>query len=361
MTQTFDPLMLSVIVRMHEGASLCMLDEALFSLSTAHRGLPNDARLALEVVVVAQSTFDPSAIASVRALLAKHSSSLTGHCSMIVLPNPRKLDLRSMALNAGVSNSHGRYIAFLDYDDVIYPEGYARLVGQLMLSGRVLAAGGVIRAEIEPAEDGFVIRQKSPWLHLGSKQVDLLQSNFLPLHSFVIDRTRVRLPGAWFDDSLIRLEDYDFLLRLGATGAFDLSHMGTPVCEYRLRARVLSPNTTLLSGAFAHSNVNPLSNRSRDNLHAWKRARAHLSKLKLKLRRDITQCAELSADAPSGVWVGSPFSPARWIRAAAVASDQSGGLVAMALRIGSMLRSQGPKAVWQRAIGIARRVDGDPQ
>ncbi len=349
----------SVIVRIHEGASLSLLDEALFSIANAHRQLKDGSLIDVEPVLVVQMPSmtvapDAQSLRPYRQLLNKHLRPNHHPPPMAVVPNPDGRDLRSLALNCGLQQATGRYVAFLDYDDVVYPACYVTLVGELIEGSDVLAAGGVIRARVEATENGPYVRQKQPWLQLGTSQGDLLQNNFLPLHSFVIDKTRVKLTEAWFDIGLTRLEDYDFLLRLAARGTFNFNRLAVPVCEYRLISRHSA--APVLSGDFAPTNVNPLSNRDVGNLAAWHKAKLHIELVKQIVTNDILANARLVAQSPSQKPVRQPLTPTRWLKAMTIAVEQSGGAWSMVRRVASLTKSMGIRGVLRRAMTIVRRV-----
>jgi hypothetical protein len=124
-------------------------------------------------------------------------------------------DARSALLNLGIQNAHGKYLAFLDYDDVIYPEGYRLLINELQDSGCSIAFGGVTAKLAEVCYDALLVHRKfSPWT--GSNLVDLFRQNHCPIHSFVIDRSQVTNSDIVFSEHLTHGEDYDLLLRLCA-------------------------------------------------------------------------------------------------------------------------------------------------
>ncbi len=354
---------LSIVVRAHEGASLALLDEALFSIAMSDRQLADGATLLLERVLVTQvADVDAGelygALPSMRALLAAHAHPQDPSAKLVVLPNPDGRDLRSQALNLGLEAATGHYIAFLDYDDLIYPSAYTLLVNQLRRTGAVLAAGGAVRAQVQSRDSGLYVQRKLPWLHLGTRQSDLLQNNFLPLHSFVINRAECRLPQPWFDERLSRLEDYDFLLRLASTAPFDLSQLDRYVCEYRLVARHQQVDDGTASG-FSPTNVNPLSNRDSANLAAWAQAKRHIAALKPTLAAELRAQAAHQVPWPAADQAntqGPQESVLAFVRAARIAVDQSGGFWAFLRRLIQLAQDIGIGGVARRAKQIVRRL-----
>jgi hypothetical protein len=353
---------LSVVIRAHEGASLTLLDEALFSLAMTHRVLPDASVIRIERVLVTQVSQVFAApehpnIARMRELLDAHAQPNDPPAKVEILLNPDQLDMRSKALNVGQKASTGQYIAFLDYDDVVYPAAYTCLMWRLLRSSAALAAGGTVRAQVESTSQGLYATRKQPWLHFGTEQGDLLDNNFLPLHSFMVDRSRSPLPLDWFNESLSRLEDYDFLLRLAAVSTFDLSQLDVFVCEYRLVAR--HANATESSTAdFAPTNVNPLSNRSDANLAAWAKAKRHIAAQKQRLAFAIKSQAEIARLAAP--MVPSSARPAASLlgltRATRIAIEQSGGFSAFLRRLIQLTRDLGVLGLFRRVRLMIRRV-----
>jgi len=129
----------------------------------------------------------------------------------------------------------GRYIAFLDDDDVVYPHGYRMLIQQLGESGSAIAVGGCQTIQMK-CQDGreIIVSAESPFV-VGHTRYDLFRGNFIPINSYVLDRERIAPSDLYFDEALSIHEDYEFLLRLSATYEFDFTKIGTSVCEYRIR------------------------------------------------------------------------------------------------------------------------------
>lgn len=218
---------LSVVVRFHNEERLPFLDEAVFSLAIQDW---ND----IEVIIVLQNGTDRLRQA-VEELI--HQQPWPGHpqYKIVTLPIPKGVDGRSTLLNQGIKLSTGRFLAFLDDDDYVYHHGYETLIGQLLKSESAIAVGGCRRALMRPEDNHWFIQTKDYFFAWGRTRLDLFRENFIPIHSYVIDRSRLGNFKLHFDEALPPLEDYDFLLRLCAEHEPDFSQFETPVCEYRIR------------------------------------------------------------------------------------------------------------------------------
>jgi hypothetical protein len=311
-------------MRLHDPGRLPFLDEALFSLAV-QRMRP------VQVVVAIQG--NAVAAEDVQRRLAFQpfaGEDMQAH-KVVEVANPERRDIRARLLNRGIDAAQHRYLAFLDDDDVVYQSGYERLVARLRGGDAALAAGGTVRADFVMRDKRWIAKRRFDWVHSGTTQRDLIDRNFLPLHSFVIDRSRVDPADLQFDESLTRLEDYDFLLRLAASYRFDLACLGVPVCEYRLRR-----------GA---DHVNPLATGLARTDAEWLEARRRIDSVKHRL-------APVFARMP-----GPPTdkAPRDWRRAMRRALLHTGGWLPLALRVARDLRQHGVRRFFNEARRFARR------
>lgn len=145
---------------------------------------------------------------------------------------------RPAALNTGLENSRGRLIAFLDDDDVYYPDHLMVLVRHLAGSGYKVAYASTISRiynEREGAEGGgggggleFVKDG-----HLFDAEFDrnrLLFENFIPIMCVMLDRGVVEKIGR-FDEKMEIYEDWDYWIR--ASRLYDFLHIRETTAEYR--------------------------------------------------------------------------------------------------------------------------------
>lgn len=218
---------LSVIIRFHQKERLGFLEEAIFSLAIQDW---HD----LEVMVVIQNGTDELRH-TVVDIINRQPWPRQPVYKILLVPIAQGVDGRSTLMNQGIANARGRYLAFLDDDDFVYQHGYATLIEQLVAGGRVIAVGGCRRANIQREGDHWFVKSKDDFFSWGRSRLDLFRENFVPIHSYVIDRSRLDSFELYFDDACPPLEDYDFLLRLFDTVEPDFSQLDVPVCEYRIR------------------------------------------------------------------------------------------------------------------------------
>ncbi|WP_161786851.1 glycosyltransferase family 2 protein [Cupriavidus sp. SK-4] len=163
----------------------------------------------LEVVLVYQGT-DEGYLEYLRGL-----GTLVPSIEYRVAHNPTNEDQRARNLNLGIAVAKGRYVGFLDDDDALEPDHLERLVTVLQDTGRTWAyAQTVLKKENEQFE---VIQETTPFVRKSFSLKALWTENFIPIHSFLIDRTRLHdeLREEPFNEALTRSEDWDFLIRLG--------------------------------------------------------------------------------------------------------------------------------------------------
>lgn len=218
---------LSVIIRFHQEERLPFLEEAIFSLTIQDW---DD----IEVIIVLQNGTEELRRAVID-IIARQPWPAAPQYKVLIVPVAQDVDGRSTLLNEGIARASGRYLAFLDDDDFVYHHAYATLIGQLMRGGRAVAIGGCRRANIRFERGHWYVQSKDNFFAWGRSRFDLFAENFVPIHSYVIDRSRLGSFDLYFDDAYPPLEDYDFLLRLFASFDPDLSQIDVPVCEYRIR------------------------------------------------------------------------------------------------------------------------------
>lgn len=123
-------------------------------------------------------------------------------------------DRRAENLNIGWEAAHGRYLGFLDDDDTLEPEHFALLLAAMQQSN---AAWSYAQSRLRKEDDELaLVAQSQPFQRHRFSVVDLWIQNFIPIHSFLVDRASLipELCLRPFCEELDRSEDWDFLIRL---------------------------------------------------------------------------------------------------------------------------------------------------
>jgi glycosyltransferase involved in cell wall biosynthesis len=217
-------LTVSIIVRT-TASRIDLLDQSLFSIYGSDYS-------DIEVIIVAQ-TENNEAYQEVQALGVSY---ITLGMRVKVIRNPTQRDERARNLNFGIAASTGRYIGFLDDDDVLYPEHISTLVNILKSSESAAWAYADAVAVIcinDALGNLYYKSQKLLFKKQAYSLVELWIENFIPIHTYIIDRYRLDNCLLQFDESFTLLEDYAFLLKLSAM--YNPIYCSRVTCEYRFR------------------------------------------------------------------------------------------------------------------------------
>jgi hypothetical protein len=222
-----DVELLDVLVRFHDPQKIVELRRAIFSL-------------------VCQDYSPISIMLVTQRFSEEQVQHLADHLAPMLAINPQvgfkilnysaasPWDARSALLNLGIRESTGRYLAFLDYDDSIFPKAYCDLIAELGETKCAVAFGSIAMKDADVFADA-VLAERRRATFIGSNLIDLFDDNFCPLHSFVVDRTKADAKDLWFDESLCMLEDYDFLLRFCAKYPASFRLIGRFVGDYYIK------------------------------------------------------------------------------------------------------------------------------
>lgn len=138
---------------------------------------------------------------------------------------------RSEAANAGVRAATSRFIAFLDDDDLFYPEHLATLARAARQSGHVAFYSDAVSAFLRPGVSGAYETHSRLRIYASGFDRDLLLvDNYIPLPTLLIGRESF-LDAGGFDPAFDLFEDWDFLIRLSRRG--DFLHVPRITCEVR--------------------------------------------------------------------------------------------------------------------------------
>lgn len=216
---------MDTIVRYHDVTRLMELERCIFSLvGQSYRPLN---------IILTTQRFSESDIENTRAALVgmidgEEDVTLT----ILNWDQAEPADARSELLNLGIKGAKGRYLAFLDYDDVLYPEAYDLLVSRLKDSRAAIAFASVRIMQLDVYDRYLYTTEEIIPGYRGTGLIDLFRNNFCPLHSYAIDREQMSDETLLFETTMTMQEDYDWLLRLCARYGSDFTLVNTRIGDY---------------------------------------------------------------------------------------------------------------------------------
>jgi glycosyltransferase involved in cell wall biosynthesis len=165
-------------------------------------------------------------------------------------------DNRGALLNRAVKRVQGRYLAFLDYDDIVYPNHAAELISDLEADSSGTNAASFCGCTVvyyDELEDGELYITRRYPQHPSPSVMACLTANCFPIHSYIIDRHRLHsMPR--FNENTALLEDYYFLLMLFERHRVSTHLAQISLCEYWLNNND-SNTVPVTTGSDAANNV----------------------------------------------------------------------------------------------------------
>jgi glycosyltransferase involved in cell wall biosynthesis len=140
---------------------------------------------------------------------------------------------RSAARNSGLALARGKYISYLDDDDIFYPRHLEGLLEVIQATAKKVAYSDANCAQqiLEDGQYKITARQRHP---SGNYQRDrLLGCNFIPILCLIHEKACLEAAGP-FDPALSTHEDWDLWIRLSRH--FDFVHLKEVTCEFRQRS-----------------------------------------------------------------------------------------------------------------------------
>jgi len=147
------------------------------------------------------------------------------------------------ARNNGVVNSQGKYIAFLDDDDLWHHTMLEKSVHTLIKAGEDIGVAYVAYNYFRDSDkDRFPAKQIKRFS--GNIFEVLLQKSFIPINTVLIKKECIEKVGG-FDETLIGYEDWDLFLRISFAG-YNFTFINEPLAYIRVHDTHRSSNLLMM-------------------------------------------------------------------------------------------------------------------
>ena len=136
------------------------------------------------------------------------------------------------ARNNGIKAAKGGYIAYLDDDDVYYPDHISELINLLENHRYSVVYSDAVKV-LQYKSDGEYRTKESENMHSSDFDAEkLLVSNYIPVICVSHSKDCVENIG-YFNENLFTHEDWDFFIRLSSM--YQFGHLCKITCEYRFK------------------------------------------------------------------------------------------------------------------------------
>ncbi len=195
----------TTIIRFHKSGEFGLLRNALSCLAAMHN--------CICVPLIAAQDLSPEQLKKLRTLL-DDLPWWPGHPPRIdEYKSPHgNGDLRSMMLTVSLKKAGTRYVTFLDYDDLVMSHGYDWLVNRLDFTGKAVTFGRVYSTTYDHL-DSILIKRSRIYEYGGSYE-EFVENNHAPIHSFMVDVSKVDLDNLHYFEGQRYMEDYYLTLQI---------------------------------------------------------------------------------------------------------------------------------------------------
>ena len=229
----------TTILRIHRGGRIDELARALYSLAA-------QAGCCVRPIIAAQDLTKEQ-----RSQLCRVIADIpwAEDCAPVVrhyAADTANSDLRALMLNDTLRSLDGGYVTFLDYDDVVFHDAYAWMIGRLRRTRKNAAFGLVYSTEFDGIDNR--IGARSVVYGFGADYRSFVSENHAPIHSYMLDLGKIDLNEITWESGMKYMEDYYLTLQIFSEHDTDWDSLreGRFVGDYFHRTDGLRENTLAL-------------------------------------------------------------------------------------------------------------------
>ena len=216
--------------------------QRFFLLEKAVKSIYENKYRPIEIIIVAQTESDYF-IEKINKLIEKYQESFF---LMQLVINQTSEDERAKNLNLGITKSQGRYIGFLDDDDIFYDNHIPLLINSIKKpesTAWVYGDVALVLCHLTKSNNLQKISFEYPFKRDKFSIKELFKQNFIPLNSYLLDRNKIQNNLLLFDESFRFGEDYAFLIKIAVK--YIPEYVGKVTSEYRIFQDCSNSNTIM--------------------------------------------------------------------------------------------------------------------
>ncbi len=148
----------------------------------------------------------------------------------------------SIARNTGIAHALGKYVAFIDHDDIWYPEKLGEQITLLEYNRNAhLCFSDAYLIDEKGKRNGRLFNICPPFKGMVFKQ--LLMGNFIPILTAVVRKEILKETGL-FDPEYKMVEDWDFFIRVAKQ--YPVIFIDSPLAGYRVHTGSFSAKRDIM-------------------------------------------------------------------------------------------------------------------
>ena len=195
----------STIVRFHNEGDITLLSDALMSLASQNG-------IIVHPVLLFQNPTEEKFVVAERLVNSIPWPDETRPKIIKLQSNNLNDDLRARALLEGMSVVDSRYVSFLDYDDLMFPNAFRYLIERLIYTKKSISFGRIY--ETFGRHDIRKLMERKRTYEFGTSYSDFIKANCTPIHGFMIDLKNLNKSTLYFKNNQKYLEDYCLTLQI---------------------------------------------------------------------------------------------------------------------------------------------------